>query len=400
MTDEELIKCALKSNFYKKKLLGVNLENWNDIPMTSKQELRQCNPYDLIGIDFNEIATYHETSGTTGKPTPSWYSYNDTDKEADVVMNSDLNLCSEDLLLNRFPFSLAVPPFILYWACQRVKAGHIAVSKSTPITPIIRVVEIIENTHPTIIAMPPAEAEIVAEAAYQKGITLPTPKLRALLLAGDLVSEAKRKHIEKLWGVQVYGLFGSTETGGLLMTCKNGHYHIKHPNIKIEVVDSNCKPLGTNKKGYCLISTGREGMPLLKYFNHDIIEIRDNFKCACGDSSPILIHYGRDDNEIKINKRHFTFEEVQASVYSMSVIPFLWKIHIYNDCLEFDYQLSKKNSETDITEKAISEYLSAKLEVPVIAKCTELITTESLLNKPAHSKFNYMIKHENTIRGE
>ncbi|MBC2581753.1 phenylacetate--CoA ligase family protein [Clostridium sp. DJ247] len=400
MKDEELIKSALKSKFYQNKLRGLNLEMWDDIPITSKQELRECNAYDLMGIDFNEIATYHETSGTTGTPTPSWYSFKDSDQEAEVVINSDLKLCSQDLLLNRFPFALAVPSFILFWACQKVKAGHIAVSKATSIVPHARVVEIITRAHPTIIAMLPSEAEIIAEAAYRKGINLPTPNLRALLLAGELISDARKKYLEKLWGVPVFCLFGSTETGGLFMTCKNGHYHINHPKVKIETVDSYYRPLGANQKGYCVLSSAREGMPLLKYFNHDIIEIRDNFNCDCGDNSPILIHYGREDDLIRIKDKQFTFEDVQTSIYSMPTVPFLWRINVYEDCLLFEYQLSKKSSDLNFTEKDISEYLSGKLGVTVVAKYTELIAEESLINKPAYAKFSYMVKHENSLRGE
>lgn len=400
MEDEELIESALKSKFYQNKLRGFSLENWEDIPITTKQDLRECKAEDLMGVDFNEISTYHETSGTTGTPTPSWYSFNDSDQEAQVVINSDLKLCSKDLLLNRFPFALAVPSFILFWACQKVKAGHIAVSKASSITPHARVIEIIERTNPTIIAMLPSEAEIIGEAAYQKGIDLPTKNLRALLLAGDLISDARKKHLETLWGVPVFCLFGSTETGGLFMTCKNGHYHINHPKVKIEAVDSNYNSLGNNKKGYCVLSSAREGMPLLKYFNHDIVEINDNIKCNCGDNSPILIHYGRDDSLIHIKDKHFTFEDVQSLIYSMPLVPFLWRIHIYENCIVFEYQASKKRSNLSFTENDISKYLSDRLTVAVVAKQVELIPKDSLINKPGYSKFSYMIKHKNNLEGD
>lgn len=393
MKDQEFIKSALKSKFYQNKLRGLNLTNWDDIPITSKQELRECDAYDLIGVNFDEIATYHETSGTTGTPTSSWYSYTDSNQEAEVIINSDLNLSSQDLLLNRFPFALAIPSFILFWACQKVKAGHIAVSKASSLTPHARVVEIIERAHPSIIAILPSEAEILAEAAYRKGVTLPPPNLRALLIAGELISDARKTYLEKLWGVPIFCLFGSTETGGLFMTCKNGHYHINHPKVKIETLDDNYKVLDYNQKGYCVISSAREGMPLLKYFNHDIIEIKDNLNCNCGDNSPVLIHYGRDDDLIKINNKQFTFADVQNLIYSMSIIPFLWRIHIYKDNLVFEYQLSQRHSTSNFNAEDISSYLSDKLEVPVICKPVEIITNENLINKPSYSKFSYMIKH-------
>lgn len=393
MNNKELIDQALKSKFYQKKLEGVNLTSWNDIPITTKDELRECNAYDLIGSDFSNIATYNETSGTTGTPTPSWYSYKDADQEAEVVINSDLKLCSQDLLLNRFPFALAIPSFILFWACQKASAGHLAVSKASSLTPHARVVEIIERAHPTIISILPSEAEILAESAYRKGLSLPTPNLRALLLAGELISDARKRYLEKLWGVPVFCLFGSTETGGLFMTCKNGHYHINHPKVKIETVNDNYKPLNLNEKGYCMVSSAREGMPLLKYFNHDIIEIKENFNCNCGNSSPILIHYGRDDDLININGTEFTFQYIQDLVYSMPIVPFLWRIHIYNDNLVFEYQLSQKHSSSNFNEKEINEYLSKKLNTTITSKAVQLVSDDSLVNKPSYAKYSYIIKH-------
>lgn len=47
--------------------------------------------------------------------------------------------------------------------------------KASSITPISRVIEIIQRSNPSIIALPPAEAEILAESAFRSGITLPTP---------------------------------------------------------------------------------------------------------------------------------------------------------------------------------------------------------------------------------
>lgn len=396
LSDKEFVSAALKSKFYLKKLNGVRLGNWQGLPLTRKNELRQCDAYDVLGTSFENVATYHETSGTIGTPTPSWYSYSDTDQEAQVIIDSALGLNSKDLLMNRFPFALAVPSFILFWACQKVGAGHIALSKASMVTPHARVVEILKRTKPTIAAMLPSEAEIIAESARQQGVSLPTPNLRVLLLAGDLIGEERKKHLEKLWGVPVHCFFGSTETGGLFVTCKNGHYHLNHPKVKVEVVDKQFKPVPQGTKGYCVISSAREGMPLLRYFNEDIIEIRDGSNCGCGCTAPILIHYGREADHIVIGQKDLTFEDIQNAVYAQPVVPFLWRTHIYPDGLRFEYQLGQESSDAK-TLKFLAKSLSERLAIPVEVQYQELMSRQTLVTKPKYSKFSYMIKHQDCL---
>lgn len=226
MNNRTFIEAALKSSFYQKKLKEMNLNDWNSIPFTLKDDLRNIDAFDLLGAPIEEIATYHETSGTTGTPTPSWYSYNDVQQEAKVVLNSAIHLQKDDIILNRFPFAMAISSFIVYWACQKVEATHIGADKASYVTPHKRIVEIISRTNPTILAMLPSEVEKIYQSAVQMGITFPNKGLRALLLAGELVSPMRKKYLEKLWGVPVYLLFGSTETGGLSMTCEHGHLHL------------------------------------------------------------------------------------------------------------------------------------------------------------------------------
>lgn len=150
MSAEDFLEMALKSKFYQQKLSGLNLSSWNDIPFTTKPELRNVDTYDVIGVPLDQIATYHETSGTTGTPTPSWYSHHDIEREIEVVLNSDLQLNEKDIVLNRFPFAMAIPAFIIYWTAGKVGAGHIGVDKASMITPDRRVIEIIERTNPSV----------------------------------------------------------------------------------------------------------------------------------------------------------------------------------------------------------------------------------------------------------
>lgn len=392
MSNRFFIEKALKSKFYQEKLAHVDLEDWYNIPFTTKDDLRNVDTYDVLGVDLQDVATYHETSGTTGTPTPSWFSYNDIQQEANVLLRSDLNLNEKDLILNRFPFAVALPAFILYWAANKVQAGHIGVDQWSKATPLKRVVEIISRTSPTILALGPTEAVKLYQAGKQMGQQFPVQGLRALILAGELVSPARKKYIEDLWGVPAYLLFGSTETGGLFVTCEAGHYHANHPQIKVEVVDDQGDPVQSNTIGNCVLSSAREGMPLLRYYNNDRIEILEAHDCSCGDKNPIVVHYGRQDDAIVVNDQVISLHEIQEAVYSLSHVPFMWKLQVKNETIVFILQFV---AEVDID--SIQKELSDLLGIHVSIESQDIIPLETLTEKPAFGKYSYVEKIDEDI---
>lgn len=387
METKRFIDAALNSLFYREKLAGLSLENWSDIPFTTKSDLRKVDVYDVIGIPLEQVATYHETSGTTGTPTPSWFSHQDVEQEANVILNSGLQLNEKDVILNRFPFAMAIPSFIIYWAAARAGAAHIGVDKASLVTPDRRVIEIIDRTNPSVIAMLPSEAEKLFEAGKHLGVLLPNPNLRALVLAGELISPLRKKYLERLWGVPIYLLFGSTETGGLFMSCEHGNYHLNHPNVFVESVDENGEPVEAGLKGNCVISTAREGMPLLRYFNQDLIEIRAGESCGCGHTEPIMIHYGRKEDVIHLQNKEITFYDLQETVYSLTNIPFMWKVKILDQNVQFIFQYTDQEMPS---AKDLKSEISSKLGFEAEVVLTDIFPLEVLTGKPAYGKYAHI----------
>lgn len=391
MNNQFFIEAALQTNFYQKKLAGLNLESWKDIPFTTKDELRNVDTYEVMGVGPERIATYHETSGTTGTPTPSWFSHEDVQQEIEVMLRSDLNLNEKDIILNRFPFAVALPAFIIYWAAQEVKAGHIGVEQWSNVTPLRRAVDIINRVDPTILAIGPSEAVKLYQTGKQMGQQFPSPGLRALILAGELVSPARKKYLEKLWGVPVYLLFGSTETGGLFVTCDEGHYHLNHPKVKVEAVDDAGSPVQSNTIGNCVITTAREGMPLLRYYNQDLVEIKNAGSCSCGNEAPILVHYGRKDDSIVVEGKTIRLLDVQEAVYSLSDVPFMWKLKYEDEKVTFILQYV---NETTIDLDSIQRQLSTKLGIHTSVELQELLPIETLTQMPPFGKSAYIEKRD------
>lgn len=383
------IEAAKKSSFYNHLFSNGKQIIWDELPFTTKQHLREADPYALLGTSLQNVVTYHETSGTTGKPSSSWFSYNDIDIEADVLNNSALAFTENDLILNRFPFAIALPAFLVYWAAQKVRAGFISADQWNEVAPLPRVLDIMEKTKPTVLTIGPTELMNLYYVAKKLNKPLPTEKLRAIVVAGELVTPARKRYMEQCWGVPVYLFYGSTETGGIFVSCENGHFHLTHPRINVEVVDGEGRPVGENVVGSCVISTAREGMPLLRYFNEDYIEIKQADSCSCGCNSPVLIHYGRMDDLLSINGEEKSLYDVHEIVYSLSTVPFIWKLQQRDEDLYF---LAQYEEEVNIA--AIQQELSKALGKDVTVEQTTIVPTDSLIpNKPA-GKFYYIEKLE------
>ena len=384
------VEAAQKSSFYQHLFSNGQQPEWNEIPFTTKQQLREADPYALLGTSLSNVVTYHETSGTTGKPSSSWFSYNDIDVEADVLNHSALALTENDLILNRFPFAIALPAFLVYWAAQKVRAGFISADQWNKVAPLPRVLDIMEKTKPTVLTVGPTELMNLYYVAKKLNKPLPTERLRAIVVAGELVTPARKRYMEQCWGVPVYLFFGSTETGGIFVSCENGHFHLTHPAIKVEVVDDEGQPVGENVAGSCVISTAREGMPLLRYFNEDYIEIKEAASCSCGSIAPVLMHYGRKDDLLNIDGQEKSLYDVHEIVYSLSSVPYIWKLQQRDEALHF---LAQYEEAVDIT--AIQQELSRAFGKEVTVEQTTIVPTDSLIpNKPA-GKFYYIEKMEN-----
>jgi phenylacetate-CoA ligase len=76
----QAIEWATRSPFYQAAFAGVlpeTVDDLADVPLTGKQDLRDNYPFGMLAVPKSRLATYHESSGTAGQPTPSYYTADD-----------------------------------------------------------------------------------------------------------------------------------------------------------------------------------------------------------------------------------------------------------------------------------------------------------------------------------
>ncbi|SES16269.1 phenylacetate-CoA ligase [Gracilibacillus ureilyticus] len=395
---QELFRRIQHSPLYQRKLKNhalqkISLDQIRTLPLTTKEDLRESGTFGHLAVDLKEIAQYHESTGTTGEPSASWFTKEDLQTGGRQLKECGVQLTAEDLVLIRFPYALALPAFLMQQAAWQTGAGVVPASGRTVVTPYLRVLNLMKQLSVTVLAGLPREIELLAEVARLKGLdsVKDFQKLRAICIAGELMSEKRRAHLEKMWDVPVFNMYGSTETANIATMCEYGNMHIVEEDFIVEVLtEDGSANVADGERGFAAITTlSHQGSPLLRYFNEDIISM-ERFKCECGRSGAKLTHYGRGKDRIQLGNVTLDAMDIQEAVYSLSPVPDSWQVIVKKDRLHFllDSHIS------DWPDAAVISQLSSQLHVPVTIEAAALLDREKLVSNIPSTKPVYIKKTE------
>lgn len=366
----ELMSRLKGSPLYQSKLSDhisrhVGLDRLQELPLTTKEDLRQAGTFGHLAVDRKRVAQYFESTGTTGEPSASWFTAEDLITGGRQLAACGVGLTEEDLVLIRFPYALALPAFLMQQAAWQTGAGVVPASSRTVVTKYPRVLELLRRLQVSVMAGLPREMELLAETARLQGLepSRDFPALRAICVAGELLGPSRRRHIEKLWGVPVFNMFGSTETANIATMCEYGNMHIVEEDFIVEVLQEDGREaVADGARGFAAITTlSHQGSPLLRYFNGDVISV-DPPGCECGRETPKLTHYGRGKERIRLGAAVLDSLDIQEAVYSLSPAPDAWK------AIELEkgiHMVLDSHSSAEWDEDEIRTGLSDALQVPV-----------------------------------
>jgi phenylacetate-CoA ligase len=165
----------------------------------------------------------------------------------------------------------------------------------------------------------PAYLAIIARAALQRGIRLPSPEF--ITLTYETTTRAMRRDIARAFDAPVFQLYGATEAGVLFMECEHGRLH---PNERHSHVD--LEPLaGSARLARVLVTTlGRAWMPLLRYDIGDVVKVAASRDCPCGLTSdgPLLERVeGRQSDCIEVDGETVTPLMLDDAIHAALAAP-------------------------------------------------------------------------------
>ncbi len=258
-------------------------DDLHKLPFLTKDDLRECYPYGLLGAPLADCVRIHSTSGTTGKRVVAFYTQNDVSLWEDccaralVAVGAD----KEDVVHVAYGYGLFTGGAGLHGGSHKV--GSLTLPMSSGNTD--RQLQFMTDLGSTILCCTPSYALYLSESIAERGLG-DKIKLKAGIFGAEAWSEEMRRDIEKGLGIKAYDIYGLTEISGpgVAFECSaQSGMHINEDHFIAEVIDPETEEvLPEGSKGELVFSCiTKEGFPLLRYRTRDICVLTRE-ACPCG----------------------------------------------------------------------------------------------------------------------
>ena len=289
------LELAARSPFYAKRGVPADRAELASYPLTTKQDLRDAYPFGLLAVDRARLATYHESSGSSGVPTSSYYTPADWDDLVERYARKHVGLRDDDMFLVRTPYALMITGHLAHAAARSRGATVVPADNRSLAMPYAKVVRVLHDLGVTLTWSLATDTLLWAAAARLAGRRpgRDFPALRALFVGGDPLGPAKKARIAETWNAPVVEEYGATETGSLAGDCPFGRLHLWADRAIFEVHDPVTGRITPTGRGSLVVTPlFREAMPLLRYDLEDAVEVSEP-DCPCGWEWPVVRVLGR-----------------------------------------------------------------------------------------------------------
>jgi phenylacetate-CoA ligase len=319
------------SPFYRQRygdIVPGDIETMADVrslPLLDKEDLRAAQEGrepslygEILGVDPEDVTTFRQTSGTTGRPVYVPETYDSWQWRVEVWCHMLWMAGFRETDRVFVPFGYNV--YVAFWE------GHYAAEKlGCEVVPggaldtkgrIDKMLEV----KATALMNTPTYGLHMAEVAAKMGLNPKEIGIERMLCAGEPLPRATRRRLEELWGAEVYDHIGGTEPCAWACMCTEREgLHIMEPFFVVEVLDMETmtREVGEGELGVAVVTPlGRHSFPLLRFNTKDLVR-RGREGCPCGRTSMMIDEVvGRIDELCKIRGVLFTPVSVEELLRS------------------------------------------------------------------------------------
>ena len=277
------VERALQSPFLKKRIPKGKAEDiWHNIPLLTKEELRQIPPerfHDEFCIQpRTKVVEYWRSGGATGRPL--FYP-----RSAEDMVHGLLAFERAWALIGATPddcahisFPLGVHPVAHLYARTAINHGIGTVwCGAGTNTPSEVQLELIDHLKPTVWLGMASYGLHLANLAEAKGFDLKSSTAKKLIVAAEPLSPVKRQKLERAWGAEVFDHFGMTEAAFVAGEGVGHHgLHIWADQFYCEVVDEKTgEPVPEGEVGSLVVTPlwNNSMTPFLRWSSGDLVSL-------------------------------------------------------------------------------------------------------------------------------
>ena len=260
--------------------------DFSQLPVMGKKELRQNFPHNFLppgqNLDTlleNKLVEMEHSSGTSEDRTAVLFGRGWWDEQEERVLRLNPFVAG---VLDEYPEArrvTIVPPvcnglvcFSNYNALSARIAGRTLFANQARIPFLVTEAELARMALETIdwapqfLDLDPVQGAWFALYCERHGIRFPSVKF--ILCSYEFVSVVHQRILERVFGVPVLNLYGSTETGHLLMENERGEMKPATSAVYYEIIDADEQGVGE----LIVTTLTNDIMPLLRYRVGDLVE--------------------------------------------------------------------------------------------------------------------------------
>jgi len=247
-------------------------------PFTTKEDLRQGYPFEMMAVPMEQVARIHASSGTTGKPTVVGYTQNDVDNWAHLVARSIRASGGRpgDRIHVAYGYGLFTGGLGAHYGAETLGCTVIPVGGGMT----QRQVQLIVDFKPDIIMVTPSYLLAVADEFEAQGIDPRSTSLKSGIFGAEPWTNAMRTEIETrfdMHGVDIYGLSEVMGPGvaNEAVEEKDGLY-IWEDHFLPEIIDPDSDAVRADGSEGELVFTSltKEALPIIRYRTRDLTTLR------------------------------------------------------------------------------------------------------------------------------
>ncbi len=311
--------------FFKEKLQQVGAHPWDinslqdiqKLPLMNKEDFRKEYPLGMCCVEKKHISEMHMSSGSTGTPVVMPYTRNDLAQWGECMARclAMAGTLPGDVVQITPSFGLFNGGFGFYHGVKSL--GGFVIPTGAGNTS--RQIKLARDFGTRVITGVVSYGIRIMEVLQEEGTQIPSLKIG--IFGAETFTESMKKKIKSGLGIEVYDIYGMTETGGVAtlgMDCPDhSGIHAWEDHYIMEILDRDThQPVADGEFGELVVtSLTREALPVIRFKTGDLTRIVSRDKCACGRThlrlAPIT---GRVDDMLIVKGVNFFPTQVEQAL--------------------------------------------------------------------------------------